>query len=153
MTHVVWPSNATGTRTVGRSAGVVAAVVLLATAPAAAHHSFVVEYDPARPVTVHGVVTRVEWTNPHARILVNATDSRGVSTTWSVQLASPNVLERRGWRAGTLRVGSRVRFDGYRGVAVATRVVASRLVVEDGRVLLPVEEVGLQGAVRSDVVP
>jgi hypothetical protein len=128
----------------------VAAVVLLAMAPAAAHHSLVVEYDAARPVTVQGVVTRVDWTNPHARILVSATDSRGVSTTWSVQLASPNVLERRGWTAGMLRVGSRVRFEGYRGTAVATRAIASRIVAEDGRVLLPGEEIGLQGAVRGD---
>jgi hypothetical protein len=139
-------SGGSGTRVAAwRRRATVAAAALLVASPGAAHHSFVVEYDVARPVTLHGVVARVEWANPHAQILVDVADASGTSTTWTVQLASPNVLARRGWTVRTLRVGSRVRLEGYGGVAIATRAVAERITTEDGRVLRP----GAEPAIRT----
>lgn len=101
----------------------------------AAHHSFVVEYDINRPLTLTGVVSRVEWANPHAYLSVDVTDQGG-TTTWIFQLASPNVLERGGWTRRTLRVGDRVRLQGYGGFAIATRGVVTSVMLPDGRVLV-----------------
>jgi hypothetical protein len=78
--------------------GVFAAVAaLLATGTAMAHHSFAAEYDANKPVTLKGTVTKVEWTNPHARFYVDVKDASGQVTNWNLELASPNVLVRNGW--------------------------------------------------------
>ena len=100
-----------------------------------AHHSFVVEYDINRPLMLTGVVSRVEWTNPHVSLSVDVADRSG-TTTWILQLASPNVLERGGWTRRALQVGERVRLQGYGGFAVATRGVVTSVTMSDGRVLV-----------------
>ena len=71
--------------------------LVAAAAPVVAHHSFAAEYDSTKPVTLKGTVTRVEWTNPHARFYVDVKDAKGVVTNWNFELASPNVLKRNGW--------------------------------------------------------
>ena len=103
---------------------------------AAAHHSFVVEYDVNRPLKLKGVVTKVEWTNPHVVLSVEVVDPSGVTTTWSFEMASPNVLQRNGWTRRTLSAGDRVALEGYGGLAIATRAVASSITMADGRSLL-----------------
>jgi DNA/RNA endonuclease YhcR with UshA esterase domain len=114
---------------------IAALLLLCARASPEAHHSFVVEYDINRPLTLTGVVSRVEWTNPHATLSVDVADRSG-TTTWIFQLASPNVLERGGWTRRALRVGERVVLQGYGGFAVATRGVATSVTLPDGRVLV-----------------
>jgi len=103
--------------------------------PVAAHHSFVVEYDVNRPLKLEGVVTKVEWTNPHALLSLDVAAPNGGTTAWSFELASPNVLERNGWTRRTLSVGDRVRLHGYGGFAIATRGVVSSITMADGRAL------------------
>jgi hypothetical protein len=122
----------------GARAFVVAAVsaLLVTVAPLAAHHSFSVEYDANKPVSFSGVVTRVEWTNPHARVYVDAPDARGEMHTWNLELASPSALARNGWSSRTLKVGDKVKVDGYEGRAANTyRVNAKSIVLPDGRSL------------------
>lgn len=110
-----------------------------ASALASAHHSFVVEYDVNSPIAVDGVVTKLEWTNPHAILRVDVTEADGATTAWSFDLASPNVLEASGWTRRTLGAGDRVTIRGYRGFAVATRGMVSSITTADGRALVPGE--------------
>ena len=74
-----------------------AALLVIAAAPSKAHHSFAAEYDSGKPVTVTGVVTRIEWTNPHAYIYVDVTDKDGKVTNWGFEMGPPHMLQRAGW--------------------------------------------------------
>jgi len=89
---------------------VVAAVWLAA--PVAAHHSFAAQYDPDKPITLTGKVTKVEWTNPHARFYLDVKDSKGQSVTWNFELASPNYLKRAGWSSTSLKEGDEITVEG-----------------------------------------
>ena len=111
----------------------VGVAVLVLGVPAFAHHSFAVEYDKAKPVEGTGVLSKVEWTNPHMRIYVDCKDAKGVVTTWNLELGSPNSVLRRGWKPSDLRVGSKVSFKGYGGRKVLTRAAADVLTLADGR--------------------
>jgi Family of unknown function (DUF6152) len=103
------------------------------TAPVAAHHGFEVEYDVKKPVEVAGVISKVEWTNPHMRIYLDVTDAKGVATTWNIELGSPNSVVRRGWGRADLKVGEKLTFKGFAGRKVETRAVADAIVLADGR--------------------
>ncbi len=84
----------------------VAGLGLLATAaPMMAHHSFTAEYDAAKPVTLTGTVTKVEWMNPHARFYIDVKDDSGTVTNWELELGSPNALMRLGWTRHSLKPG------------------------------------------------
>lgn len=95
-----------------------------------------------RPLKLKGVVLKVEWTNPHALLSLDVVDANGVKTTWSFELASPNVLERHGWTRRTLSVGDRVTLEGYGGFAIATRGVVSSITMADGHALVAGHEAG-----------
>jgi DNA/RNA endonuclease YhcR with UshA esterase domain len=104
-------------------------------APIAAHHSWTAEYDAAKPVTVKGVVTKVEWTNPHTHFYVDVKAEDGSVTNWNFEMASTLALERGGFTRRTLQVGEEVTIGGYGGKAVTTRAVASSITKADGRAL------------------
>ena len=87
------------------------AAVLLA-APSSAHHAVGGEYDPNKPVTVTGTVTRVEWVNPHSRVYFDVTEPDGKVTNWSVELAARVVLERMGWNGRSLKIGEKITVRG-----------------------------------------
>src|SRR5215469_10679928 len=89
------------------------AIVLgVAALPAMAHHSFAAEYDSAKPVTLTGTVTKVEWMNPHARFYLDVKDESGKVTNWEFELGSPNGLMRRGWTRNSLKEGDTVTVAG-----------------------------------------
>jgi hypothetical protein len=119
-------------------AGTLAALfgVLCTVIPVLAHHSFSVEYDANKPVKFEGVVTKIEWTNPHARVYVDVTDPKGTVHNWNLELASPSALARNGWSSRTLKIGDRVKVDGFEGRAENTyRLNAKSIVLPDGRSL------------------
>jgi hypothetical protein len=104
-------------------------------APVIAHHSFSVEYDVNKPVKLKGVVTKFEWTNPHAHLYVDVVDEKGVRTNWNFEMASPNILERNGWSRRALNVGDQVTLEGYGGRAVLTRGIVNSITMADGKAL------------------
>jgi len=97
----------------GQRAALVGAGLLLAIVPLRAHHSLTSEFDVSRPVTLTGRVTRLEWVNPHAWLYIEVTDEDG-TTSWKLQMGSPNSLVRRGWTKNSVRVGDIVIAEGSR---------------------------------------
>jgi hypothetical protein len=80
---------------------------------ALAHHSFSAEYDRSKPVELTGTVTKLEWTNPHARIYIDVKDESGALVNWDFELGPPNGLMRQGWNRNSLRAGQIVTISGF----------------------------------------
>ena len=97
-----------------RLAVIVGSLLMTTSAPLLAHHSFTAEFDENAPVTLTGVVTKVEWINPHVHFYVDVTDQSGAVTHWSCQVGSPNALQMRGWKRSSLKAGDAVSLRAYR---------------------------------------
>ena len=106
---------------------------LLASVPAFAHHSFAAEYDRAKPVTLTGSVTKVEWMNPHARFYVDVKDDSGKVTNWEFELGSPNGLMRQGWTRNSLKEGDVVTVEGSLAKDGSNLANARTVKLADGR--------------------
>jgi hypothetical protein len=98
--------------------------------PALAHHAFSAEFDLKKPVTVKGVVTKIEWMNPHAWIYVDMKTDAGVEQ-WQFETGAPIELVRRGWRKNDLKVGDEVTVEGLRAKD-GTNTASARLVTLPG---------------------
>jgi len=94
-------------------AGIAAAIgFVLATGTAIAHHSFAAEFDANKALTLKGVVTKIEWMNPHTYFYLDVTDPDGKVVNWGMEMGSPNGLMRQGWTRNTLKVGDQVSVEG-----------------------------------------
>jgi Family of unknown function (DUF6152) len=107
--------------------------LLLAVAPADAHHGFAAEYNIHERVTIQGTLTGFEWTNPHAWIHVDVKDADGKVVNWAVEFGSPNVLYRRGFRKTDFPTGTEVTVDGYRAKNGTPTLNGRSVKLPDGR--------------------
>jgi hypothetical protein len=89
--------------------------MVIAARPLIAHHSFAAEFDAAKPFTLTGTVTKVDWMNPHSYFYIDVIDEQTKAVTnWAMELGSPNGLMRAGWTRNTLKVGDEVTVEGSR---------------------------------------
>jgi hypothetical protein len=102
--------NSTSTR--ARLAALSIAAAMLAVATTTAHHSILAKFDDTKPATVRGIVTLVDWTNPHVHVFVNVRDAKGQIANWAVELESPIDLKGSGWSPETLRPGDGITVQG-----------------------------------------
>ena len=98
------------------------------TVPVAAHHGFDTEYDSAKVIGATGVVSKVEWTNPHMHVYIDVADAAGKVTTYNMELTSPNAIQRMGWNKNDLLAGDKVTFKGHAGKVVESRGALDSLV-------------------------
>ena len=103
--------------------------------PVLAHHGFDTEYDAKKKVSLTGVITKVEWTNPHARFYIDVKDAGGKVENWNFEMASPNVLSRNGWKKNTLVIGSMITVAGYLARQGERMAIAGALTGPDGKPL------------------
>ena len=109
--------------------------LLLAVAPMRAHHAFAAEYDGKKQVHLEGVVTQMEWINPHTWIHIDVTEPDGKVTSWMIEGGSPNILLRRGFNKGSLEKGQKISIDGFQAKDGSNRANGSNITYPDGKKL------------------
>lgn len=110
-----------------------AATLCIAPSLLSAHHSFTAEFDLAKPVTLKGTVTKLEWTNPHARFYIDVKESDDAIVNWELELGSPNTLLRYGWKRDSLKIGDEVVVEGYLAKDNSKMANARTVQFPDGR--------------------
>jgi hypothetical protein len=88
------------------------AVGMMTLTPAMAHHSFEAEYDTNRTANLTGIVTKVDWVNPHAYIFINTKNDAGATKEIRLELGPPYALVRGGWKKDTVKIGDKVTAEG-----------------------------------------
>jgi hypothetical protein len=101
--------------------------------PVLAHHSFMVEYDMTKPVTVKGVVTKIEYENPHISFFIDVKDEVGRITNWGFEAASPTALRAHGWTRDSIKPGDYVIVDAFRARNGTPFAAAKTLTLPNGR--------------------
>jgi hypothetical protein len=86
--------------------------LILAGTPLLAHHSFAAEYDAKKPIKLKGIITKVDWMNPHVYFYIDVEDEKGNVTNWAFEMGPPNGLQRAGWTRNTMKIGDEVIVDG-----------------------------------------
>jgi hypothetical protein len=107
----------------------------VAVAQVAAHHAFGAEFDIDRPITLKGMVTKMEWVNPHSWIHLDVKDADGKVTPWMIEGGSPNSLLRLGFTMNAVRYGMEIVVEGYQAKDGANRGVGVSLTFTDGKKL------------------
>lgn len=112
------------------ASGLLVAGMLAGVGTAYAHHSFAAEFDSKKPITLKGVVTKVEWTNPHVWIYLAVKDENGKVTNWGAELGPPHGLQGRGWRRNTLEIGTKITVNGSMSKNGSPRVNARSITLD-----------------------
>jgi hypothetical protein len=103
-------------------------VLSLGAGGAQAHHSFAAQYDSKKPISLAGVVTRVEWTNPHVYIYVDVPDAKTKKiVNWGFEMGPPHMLQRAGWKRNSLKIGEAVDVEGWMARDKSTSANARRV--------------------------
>jgi hypothetical protein len=117
--------------TVSRSAIVCLFVSLLMPEPLAAHHSFLAEFDPSRPVKVTGTISRVEWENPHVWYYLDVKGVDGKVTTWGFSMNAPGQLMRSGLTKDMLKLGALITVEGFRAKDGSNNANSQKIMLPD----------------------
>jgi hypothetical protein len=113
---------------------VVATGLMVAVAlPVAAHHSFSAEFSRDRPVSLDGVVVKMEWVNPHSWLHIEVTKDDGSTEQWAIEGGSPSVLMRQGWDRNSLPAGTRIHVNGFGAKDGSLRAQSQGIEFPDGR--------------------
>jgi len=107
--------------------------LLAAAVPAIAHHAFAAEYDGTKPVKVKGVVTKVEWMNPHIWFYLDVKDDGGKVTTWGFSGGPPGMLARRGITKDVMKTGDVIVVEGFRAKDGSNNASGGNVTFADGR--------------------
>lgn len=99
---------------------------------AQSHHSFAAEFNSDVPIALHGVVTKVDWTNPHTYFYIEVENDDGEIEEWALEMGSPNGLMRRGWTRNTLEIGTEVLVRGSRARDGSFKGNATTVVLVEG---------------------
>jgi hypothetical protein len=110
------------------------AAVWITAAPAFAHHSFAAEYDGEKPITLKGVVTKVEWENPHMHFYLDVTDEKGKVEEWKFEGFPPNMLVRQGWKRDvTLKQGDAITVFAWKARNGMNLAHSREITLADGK--------------------
>lgn len=136
--------------------GVLAVALTCCTTPLRAHHSFGAEYDANKSVTVTGVVTKIEWTNPHSFIYLDVKDGKGSVVSWKWEGYPPNVLYRNGWKKDvTMNAGDTITVFGWRARDGTNWAHSREITLSDGKKMIfgPPADTGAGGGAPDVEVP
>ena len=108
------------------------AALLVAAAPAVAHHAFSAEFDATKPVRLRGTITKMEWINPHSWMHVDVSNDDGTVDSWMIEAGPPGALVRRGWKKDSVKPGTMVLVEGYQALDGGLRANGRDVTLPDG---------------------
>ena len=116
--------------------GLAICLLLLGSSPLRAHHSFAAEFDGSNSVAVSGVITKVDWTNPHIEFSVDVSDASGHVSTWTCAALGPSVLRHAGVKREDLKIGEKVTVRGYPAKVGGNHIYARVVEYSDGHKIM-----------------
>lgn len=108
---------------------------LTASLPVLAHHAFSNEFDESKPITLEGVVTKIDWENPHVHYYVDVAQPDGTVVNWACETGGPNRLSRRGWTQNSLKPGDKVIVHGFAAKDASHAADGRKVTLADGRTI------------------
>jgi hypothetical protein len=111
----------------------IAAALIAAAMPLMAHHSFAAEFDSAKQIKLTGVVTKIDWTNPHVWFYFDVKDESGQVINWGAEMGPPHLLQGSGWTRTTMKIGDTINVQGSLAKNGSKRLNARTVTTPDGK--------------------
>ncbi len=111
----------------------IVSLAMLIALPVQAHHNYFADFNPRVEITIEGVVSRVDYRNPHIEIYVDVLDDEGNIATWRLPNAGPGVAQQNGWGEDTVVVGEHLTFKGWPARDGSNSMRAIEMFFTDGR--------------------